>query len=134
MPISDLDQLLENMSPKLNPELLVMVSLPGEVNPELVSASLAIIKEIEGTTLVLPLQLAQHHKLSFETVFNLISLEVESDLLAVGLTAAFATALGQAGIPANVLAGFYHDHILVPNEMANSAIEVLNNLSRASHV
>ena len=36
-----------------------------------------------------------------------ISLTVHSDLEAVGLTAAFSTALGQAGVSCNVVAGAF---------------------------
>jgi uncharacterized protein len=57
-----------------------------------------------------------------------LTLTVHSALEAVGLTAAVATALAAAGIPANVLAGFYHDHILVPEERADEAIAVLRSL------
>jgi hypothetical protein len=41
------------------------------------------------------------------------------------LTAAFSATLGKAGIPCNVLAGFHHDHILVPVDLAQQAIDVL---------
>jgi hypothetical protein len=44
------------------------------------------------------------------SVFRLISLHVHSSLDAVGLTAAFSPALGNAGISANVDAAF---HIII---------------------
>ncbi len=59
-----------------------------------------------------------------------ISLTLHSDLAAVGLTAAFAAALAAAGISANVVAGFYHDHIFVPWERRGDAMEALHALSR----
>ena len=46
---------------------------------------------------------------------------MHSALEAVGLTAAVATALAAAGIPANVLAGYSHDHLLVPEDRADDA-------------
>jgi hypothetical protein len=52
-------------------------------------------------------------------------LTVNSTLEAVGLTAAFATALGNSGIGCNVVAGAYHDHIFVPLELADAAMHVL---------
>jgi hypothetical protein len=61
-----------------------------------------------------------------------ITLMVHSDLEAVGLTAAFAHALGQAGISCNVVAGAYHDHIFVPFEQALPAMDALIELQRAS--
>lgn len=54
--------------------------------------------------------------LKYDFVASWISLQVHSELGAVGLTAAFSEALTQAGVSCNVLAGFYHDHILVPKE------------------
>jgi len=44
------------------------------------------------------------------SVFRLISLHVHSSLDTVGLTAAFSTALGNAGTSANVVAAF---HIII---------------------
>jgi uncharacterized protein len=50
---------------------------------------------------------------------------VQSSLEAVGLTAAFAATLGANDIPCNVLAGYHHDHILVPVDKAQRAIDAL---------
>ena len=54
-----------------------------------------------------------------------LSLTVQSSLEAVGLTAAFSKVLGDAGIPCNVLAGYHHDHLLVPIDRVDDAIAVL---------
>ena len=58
-----------------------------------------------------------------------LTLTVHSALEAVGLTAAVATALAAAGIPANVLAGYFHDHVLVPEDRADDAIRALRALA-----
>jgi hypothetical protein len=50
----------------------------------------------------------------------------------VGLTAAFSTALGQAGISCNVVAGIHHDHVFVPVEQAQMAMDVLDALQRSA--
>jgi hypothetical protein len=55
-------------------------------------------------------------------------LTVNSALDAVGLTAAFVTALGHSGISCNVVAGAYHDHIFVFLESAQMAMLVLRQL------
>ena len=47
----------------------------------------------------------------------------------MGLTAAFATALGREGISCNVLAGHHHDHILVATADAERAMGVLRALA-----
>ncbi len=57
-----------------------------------------------------------------------LTLTVESSLEAVGLTAAFAAALAERGIPANVLAGLRHDHVLVPVDRAEDAVAALRSL------
>jgi hypothetical protein len=59
-------------------------------------------------------------------------LNVQSDLAAVGLTAAFASALGEAGISCNVVAGLNHDHLFVPAHQAQSALKVLRLLQQKS--
>jgi len=50
---------------------------------------------------------------------------VHSSLEAVGLTAAVSARLTSAGISCNVLAGFEHDHLLVPVERADDAVSAL---------
>jgi hypothetical protein len=61
-----------------------------------------------------------------------ITLTVHSDLQAVGLTAAVATALAQSGISCNVVAAAFHDHIFVPVESAKEALSVLQQLQKSS--
>nr|WP_302848565.1 ACT domain-containing protein [Rhodobacter calidifons] len=56
---------------------------------------------------------------------------VQSDLAAVGLTAAFAGALGREGISCNVVAGYHHDHLFVPWDRRWDAMVALRALSDA---
>ena len=49
--------------------------------------------------------------------------------LAVGLTATVSTALARAGIPANMIAGFHHDHLLVRRDEAERALDALRALA-----
>jgi hypothetical protein len=55
---------------------------------------------------------------------------VHSALDAVGLTAAVSTALADAGLSCNVIAGYHHDHLLVPADRVAEALAVLSDLSR----
>ena len=54
---------------------------------------------------------------------------MHSSLEAVGLTAALSGALAARGIACNVLAGYVHDHLLVPWDRADEATECLEALS-----
>jgi hypothetical protein len=67
--------------------------------------------------------------LPYDFVACWITLTVHSDLEAVGLTAAFATALGERGISCNVIAGLHHDHLLVPVERKDDALKALRRLA-----
>ena len=64
--------------------------------------------------------------------FRCITLRVHSSLRAVGLTAAVSAELARHGVSANVVAGYCHDHVLVPSEQAEEALGHLQNLSRAA--
>lgn len=97
--------------------------------PELRQCAVAVIDEAEGTTLVVPVVEAERagHEVEFEAAW--LTLTVWSALEAVGLTAAVSKALADRGIACNVLAGYHHDHLLVPADRADEAIEVLRDLS-----
>jgi hypothetical protein len=92
----------------------------------------AAVREAEGLTVVLPRTEADKEGLSYDFVGAWITLEIHSALEAVGLTAAVSRALTDARISCNVLAGFHHDHLLVPAAEAARALEVLAELSARS--
>ncbi|MFT6291200.1 MAG: hypothetical protein ACJAR2_001801 [Ilumatobacter sp.] len=96
---------------------------------ELLADAHAMVDEGTLTTLVLPVESAQRAGLPIVVELAWLSLTVQSSLEAVGLTAAFSKILGDAGISCNVLAGFHHDHILVPVERADDAIAALRPVS-----
>ena len=56
---------------------------------------------------------------------------MHSSLQAVGLTAAVSTALAEAGLSANVIAGYFHDHLFVQTESALPAMAALTALTSA---
>ena len=92
----------------------------------------AAVREAEGLTVVLPREEADRLGLAYDFVAAWITLQVHSELEAVGLTAAVGKALTDAHISCNVLAGFHHDHLLVPVADAARAVEVLAELSAES--
>ena len=87
--------------------------------------ALATVVEAEGVTLVLDADDARQR--GFDIVFEgvWLTLTVHSSLDAVGLTAHVSRVLGDAGIACNVIAGAYHDHLVVPVDRADEAVEVL---------
>ena len=92
----------------------------------------ATVSESEGLTIVVPEEQAIHAGIAKVFRASWITLTVHSDLQAVGLTAAFASALGKAGISCNVVAGAFHDHIFVPVEQAHQALAALKALQQKS--
>lgn len=135
MSVSALHEMITQMSPRLEEEPYVMLSLPEEsVTQDHYSLALATIKEHEGITLVLKESDAKVIDQASCELFRLITLEVHSDLMAVGLTAAFAQTLAAVDIPCNVFAGYFHDHILVPDALAESAMAQLEQLSKTEMV
>ena len=92
----------------------------------------AAVREAEGLTAVLPRAEADSLGLPYDFVAAWITLQVHSELEAIGLTAAVGKALTDARISCNVLAGFHHDHLLVPVADAARALEALAELSAES--
>jgi hypothetical protein len=128
---ADLGALLSGLDPVLHPEELVFATIaPGEEVPA--ARVFARIEEDEGTTLILREADAGRLGLDHEMPSRRIELRVHSDLAAVGLTAAISTALAAAGISANVVAAFHHDHVLVPASDADRALAVLHRLAEVA--
>jgi hypothetical protein len=126
--ITDLNVLIENMTPILNDGEYVFVQIDdlNEIDRHL---TLFEFKEQEGYTVVIAKELADQQDLSYDFTASWITLSVNSSLEAVGLTAAFSKALSDHGISCNVVAAFSHDHIFVPKEAGEKTMKVLNHLS-----
>ncbi|CAN5632029.1 ACT domain-containing protein [soil metagenome] len=131
----DLDVLLASLDPQLDPEPYVFASVgPGPVDPSL--EPIVTVVEAEGTTLVLHAAAAQGARergseLAESAPMTRITLLVHSSLDAVGLTAAVAGALADAGISCNVVAGYFHDHLFVPEARSDEACALLRGLSQS---
>ena len=130
-PLSDLAQLLRHLEPEPHEGVYVFVLLPPETDLTGLDAA-ATVHEAEGLTVVVPeaTALANHWPVLFRAAW--ITLRVPSDLNAVGLTAAFAGALAQAGLSCNVMAGACHDHLFVPVDEAAPALAALRSLQLRS--
>ena len=119
------------MEPVLDERDFVFCSFPTldwdqmrELNP------IGIFHEKEGVTFILDRKDAVDKKIDYLSVYRLITLNVHSSLDAVGLTAAFSAKLAEKNISANVVAAYYHDHIFVPEEKAEQALEAILELQK----
>ena len=124
----DLGKLLATMQPELQPGAFVFATIEGHDIPAGLEP-IGTFREAEGTTLILPAHDAGHPAILASKPMRQITLTVHSSLEAVGLTAVFATELSLHGISANVVAGYYHDHIFVAAGDAEKAMAVLDSLS-----
>ena len=125
----DLQVLLKSAKPELRPGTFVFVVVHDEAHHETLAPDVTI-REPEGLTAVVRRERADALGLGYDYLAAWITLRVHSALAAVGLTAAVSTALARAGISCNVIAGYHHDHLLVPADRADEALHVLADLSR----
>jgi hypothetical protein len=125
----DLNKLLKTMKPKLNAGDYVFCTV-SNINSVNINEVILTFKEQEGTTIIIKKELADSLNFKYSLVFSWITLAVHSSLEAVGLTAAFSSALSEQGISCNVVAAFFHDHIFVDKKDAEKAMEVLKRFSQ----
>ena len=89
----------------------------------------AIVREKEGITAVFSEDVKENLRLysekGFEGPFCPITFEATTSLNATGITAAASAALAKEKIPANVIAGYFHDHVLVPYATREKALKIL---------
>ncbi|MDZ7703261.1 MAG: ACT domain-containing protein [Trueperaceae bacterium] len=128
---TDLARLLATLAPTLDAETYVFCTVSESAWAGLQAgvSPIATFREDEGVSLVLSRDDAVGAGLAFRGTFRRITLRVYSSLHAVGLLAAVTAALANAGISANAVAAFYHDHLFVPSGRADEAIGVLDALS-----
>lgn len=113
---SDLGRLLAGLAPALDP---IQYGFESAAGAPALGESFALIREAEGVTVIRP-----------GAGWARIVLEIHSSLEAVGLTARVAEALAGRGIAANVVAALHHDHVFVPWDRRDEALETLAALAR----
>jgi uncharacterized protein len=127
----DLLKLCASLKPIVAPAVYVYCSFPDFVLPVGVSA-LCTIRESEGLTAILDRADARRLRLEYVYDARLITLSVHSSLNAVGFIKVISSKLADAGIPCNVIAGYYHDHILVPVDRADEAMDRLREIAASA--
>ena len=126
---TDLNTLLRSLKADLIDGIFVFATVPtGQIPPVL--APRMMFQEAEGTTLVLLKEAAQAADLPYEFPSRMITLNIHSSLDAVGFMARIATALGNEGMGVNPVAGFYHDHLFVPNGREQDALRILSQIAK----
>lgn len=125
----DLARLIARLAPALEPAPRVFARIDGEPTADMVAAARAIVREREGVTVILDAADAARFGLPGAPLWAWITLTVHSDLAAVGMMAAVATELASAGIAVNPVAGWFHDHLLVPWERRHEAVRRLGELA-----
>ena len=131
---TDLDSLIKNMNPILEDEELVFCSLPPARAEEYFVLCQGYYVEREGITVIIGKHLADLNALAYDLVFTRITLNVFSSMAAVGFLARITEVLAAQGFSVNVVSAYYHDHLYVQSDQAQSALETLllwrNKLSR----
>ncbi|MBU2524230.1 ACT domain-containing protein [Patescibacteria group bacterium] len=127
--ISNLQSLLKSMSPKLQEGVFVFCTLSHDDLKKISVTPQMTYKEKEGISVVLKEEEAKTEGLQYEYTWSLITLNVHSDLDAVGFLAAILPKLGEAGISVNVVSAYYHDHLFIPADKSSAAMNVLQEFS-----
>ena len=123
---TDLAGLIAGLEPVRNPGVFVFVTTPPAVPPGV--EPVLTFQEAEGRTLILREDEARAVGLAGVFPSAWITLQVRSSLAAVGLLAAVTGCLARAGIACNAVSAYHHDHLFVPHERGDEAVEVLRRL------
>jgi hypothetical protein len=121
---TDLSTMLATLAVQRRPGVFAYIAVQVPT-PGLIAAAHAMIKEGRLTTIVLPVETAERAGQRTDTRFAWLTLTVASSLDAVGFTAVVSARLAAVGIPCNVLAGHERDHLLVPVDRVDDAINAL---------
>lgn len=125
----DLAALLRDMKPEMRDGVFVFCTIAANRHLPVSIAPMLTFREAEGTTIVIRREESEHLGLPHQFASRLITLTVHSSLDAVGFLAAITARLAQAGISVNAVSAFYHDHLFVPENRAEEALRVLQDIS-----
>ncbi|AZO10596.1 MULTISPECIES: ACT domain-containing protein [unclassified Mesorhizobium] len=124
---TNLQKLLASMAPQLLPDVHLFATLaPGAAVPDALNPVMSF-REPEGLTLIVTETEAKAAGLAGTFRCRMITLDVHSSLEAVGFLAAITARLAAAGMGVNPVSAFHHDHLFVPADRAEEAMEILAN-------
>jgi hypothetical protein len=127
---SNLDRLLENMRPEMQKGDYAFITSKNGFSTEVQAKAVMIFREQEGITAIVRHKLTETISDTVEPKWAMITLTVHSDLAAIGFLAAITRKLADAGISVNPVSAYYHDHLFVPYEKRERAMEVLQSFSK----
>lgn len=116
-----LTTLLKTMSPVMKDDPFVFMTAQM-FDPDIQQKAIMLFREAEGMTAIVQ---AENARAKDQPQWAMITLTVHSDLSAVGFLAAITEKLAKQGISVNPVSAFYHDHLFVPWEKGDEAMQVL---------
>jgi uncharacterized protein len=125
----ELAALLRDMKPEMQDGIFVFCTIAANEKLPTTLTPLLTFREAEGTTLVIRREEADRFGLPRHFASRLITLTVHSSLEAIGLLAAITGRLAAAGLSVNAVSAFYHDHLFVPEDRAEEALRILQDMS-----
>ncbi len=126
---TDLRRLIATMRPELREGVYVFVTVPrGDQVPSGLDPVMWF-REDEGTTLILSREQALAAGLEGAFPCRMVTLTVHSSLEAVGFLAAITARLAAAGMGVNPVSAFFHDHLFLPADRAEEAVDILGRMA-----
>ncbi|NJP22142.1 MAG: ACT domain-containing protein [Hydrococcus sp. CRU_1_1] len=125
---TDLATLLKNMQPSCDRRMFVFCSIDETRYKQLKIVPMGIFRETEGITIIASQEDADLEALPYSDIWALITLTVHSSLTAVGFLAAITQKLAAAGISVNAISAYYHDHLFIPWNDRDRALNLLMDL------
>jgi uncharacterized protein len=125
----NLEQLLKSMQPVLQNGEYIFCSLDSQDDRCVAVKPVGSFQEREGLTLILLREEADAVEILYTSTFAMITLSVHSSLEAVGFLAKITSLLAQQGISVNPVSAYYHDHLFVPSDRVDEAMQLLQALA-----
>ena len=124
----NLDELIRSMQPVLHEQTYVFATVIAEFDSAALEPQMQF-HEVEGCTLIIEQHRADSAGLTYEFPCKMITLNIHSSLDAVGFLARITTKLASLSMGVNPVSGFYHDHLFVPIDRAEDALDALRGMT-----
>ena len=132
---TNLKKLLSGLTANKDDRLFVFACIPHDqwdgIDDAVKQAAQMIFIEAEGVSLIIPKEVAAAYQIAHVYPSRMITLTIHSALDAVGFLAHITTALAKEGISVNAVAGYFHDHLFVPDDAADKVMAVLADIAKS---